>query len=336
MSVAIVRLLAGRLTAAGVQPEAALAKLGIDCELLAQPDARIPTAAVFELFERVGELTGDPNFGLHAGASIPEGAMEVLDHATRASRTIGEGLERMARYYALLVERIETKIETVGDLARVIHRAEPPLVSPRHAVEMLFAAVVARGRAITRRDWPLRLVRFAHPRPADAGELERFFRAPIDFAQPIDEMVFDREFLDEPLVTANPSLTVVLDRYADTLLAELTPFDPFLAHARRSVAETLRGGAPSLEQTAKRLAMGARTLQRRLAAIGTSYGAIVDEVRRELATRYLAEGHIGLAEIAYLLGFSEGSAFHRAFRRWSGMTPKQYRDALGRAGAASI
>jgi AraC-like DNA-binding protein len=254
--------------------------------------------------------------------------MEVLDHATRASRTIGEGLERMARYYRLLVERIETKLETVGDVARITHRAEPPLVSPRHAVEMLFAAIIARGRALTQRDWPLRLVRFVHPRPAEMAELERFFGAPIDFDQPADEIIFDRRFLDQPLLTADPTLTVVLDRYADTLLARLSGPDPFLSDVRRAVAETLRGGAPSLCQTARRLATSARTLQRRLAKTGASYELLVEEVRRELAERYLAERHLGLSEVAYLLGFSEGSAFHRAFRRWTGKTPKQHRDAL--------
>lgn len=330
MSVLIVRALAAGLAAADVPVHRHLTEAGIRPELLADPDARVATDAAFALFARAGELTHDPDFGLHAGAHLPLGAMEVLDYATSKSRTIGEGLERMARYYALLVEHIETKVESVGDLARVIHRAEPPLVSPRHAVEMLFGAIVARGRLLTNRDWPLRLVRFVHAEPCDTAELRSFFRAPIDFGQPIDELVFDRAFLEQPLISADPGLTEVLERYAQSLVAKLSSGDPFLSDVRGAVVETLHGGAPSLEQTARRLAVSPRTLQRRLTEIGVSHSEIVDAVRRELALRYLAEPQIALAEIAYLIGFSEGSAFHRAFRRWTGKTPKQCRDALKR------
>lgn len=326
----VVRAIVASLVASGVEMGPILAELGAEREDLLDPDARVPTPIAFALFDRAGELSGDPDFGLHAGANNPPGAIEVLDHATRVSRTTGEALERMARYYALLVERIETKLETVGDLARVTHRAEPPLVSPRHAVEMLFAIIVGRIRLFTARDLPLRLVRFQHPRPADTRELERFFRAPIDFEQPIDELVFDRALLETPFVTADPMLAPVLDRFVETLIAKLPTADPFLQTVRQAVADTLRGDAPSLDRTARRVGTSPRTLQRRLAEMKTTYAAVVDDVRRELATRYLAEARIGVGEIAYLLGFSHGSTFHRAFRRWTQQSPKQYREGLAR------
>jgi hypothetical protein len=251
MSTVVLRVLGSGLSAAGVKVEDHFAKLGICLETLADPDERVSTMAAFALFERIGELTGDPHFGLHAGAGISPGAMEVLDYATRASRTIGEGLERMARYYVLLVENIETKLETAGDLARITHRGVPPLRSPRHAVEFLFAAIVARGRALTGRNWPLRRVRFIHGPPESTAELQHFFAAPLDFGQPFDEIVFDLAFLDQPLATADPSLAAVLDRYVETLLAKLPSADPWLVRVRRAVAETLPGGEPNLESSAR-------------------------------------------------------------------------------------
>lgn len=330
MSTAVVRALATALAAAGARVDGVLAELGIDVATLSDPDARVPTERAFALFERAEELSGDPDFGLHTGARMPLGAVEVLDHATRTSRTIADAIQRMTRYYALLVERIEVRLDAIGDLARVTHCTEPPLVSPRHAVEMLFAVIVARGRELTGCEWPLRFVRFVHARPADTRELERFFRAPIEFGQPVDELLFERSFLDAPLSTADPALSKVLDRYADVLLARLPAADPFLTDVRGAVAETLRGGEPSLVATAHRLGTSGRTLQRRLAEADTTYAAVVDDVRRELATRYLAQPRTGIGEIAYLLGFSRASAFRRAFKRWTGKTPKEMREALGK------
>jgi len=330
MSAGVFRSLVLAVAAAGVDVESLiLAPLGIARETLDDPEARIPTEIVSAMSVKATELTGDPDFGLHSGERAPLGALGVLDHATRSSRTIGEALERMVRYFAILSDRTEVGLVVEGDVARVTRRPAPPLRGLRYGVDALFAAIVVRARVLTGRDFPLRFVRFTYSRPESTAELDRFFRAPMAFGQPIDELVFDASWLDQPFLTADPSLTIVLDRYADALLAKLAaPADAFLLKVRRAIAEGLRGSDPSLGVTARRVGVSSRTLQRNLQAAGTSHKDLVEEVRRELALHYLDDAQIAISEVAYLLGFSEGSAFHRAFRRWTGQTPGEYRSAV--------
>jgi AraC-like DNA-binding protein len=327
MSAAVARVVASALSSAQMAPQD-FAELGITGAVLADPDGRVPILAVHAFMDRASELTGDPYFGLHAGERLPAGAMEVLDYATRSSRTIGEGLTRLARYYALLAENVAIKLETVGNLTRLIHDVPAGFRGHRQSTELFFAILVARGRSLTATDWPIRRVRFVHPRPTDTFELTRFFRAPLDFEQPFDELDFDSNFLEQSLVTADAGLASVLDRYVEGLITKLSRRDLWLEEVHRAVAAELPSGGIGLDATAKRLKIGSRSLQRHLSLLGTTYPSVIDDIRRELALRYLADSRIAVGEIAYLLGFSEGSAFHRAFRRWTRKTPKQYRAEL--------
>jgi AraC-like DNA-binding protein len=147
-------------------------------------------------------------------------------------------------------------------------------------------------------------------------------------------MLLPRRSLDRPLVRADAGLCAVLERHARELLERLPRATSLSGRIRQLVAGDLVKGVPSPAEVARRLHMSGRTLQRRLREDGTSHRALVDELRRDLAMRYLGEREIGIAEVAFLLGFSEASAFHRAFRRWSGTTPSAYRrsleDAVGR------
>jgi AraC-like DNA-binding protein len=325
ISVAVLRSLLAALAAAGVDADAILTELGISYATLREPESRISTEVVYGLFARAPDMAADADFGLHAGAKAPLGTFEVLDHATRTSRTIGEALQRTVRFYALLIERVELRLDIVGATARITHRAPPPIVSPRAAVEMLFAIIVARGEALTGAEWPLRRVRFVHPRPEHVSECERFFHAPIEFGQPMDELLFDVDWLDRPLLTADEGVALTLERFASTLLAKVSREGGFLADVKGSIAGTLNGASPTLDASARHLGMSARTLQRRLMDAGTSYQALLEDVRRELAVRYLADATLTVREVGYLLGFSEPSAFNRAFRRWEGQTPNEYR-----------
>jgi AraC-like DNA-binding protein len=322
MSAATLRACASALANAGVSVEAHLIKLGLTSNASCNDEVRVPNLDGFALFERFAEMSGDPAFGLHAGANLPVGAMCVLDYLTRASGTIGEGLARMVRHYALIIEPVDLSIESTGHIATITRRFPPTF--PQSA-EMLFAAIIARGRTLSGSEWPLTQVSFAHARPADTRALESFFHAPLYFGRPVNEIVFDRAFLDAPLLTADPSLAALLDGYAELLQSRVSTADSLVRQLRGLLSSALPAGDAMLKSVAKRLGLSPRGLQRRLAERGTSYAALVDDLRRELALRYVSEPDRGLSEIAASLGFSEGSAFHRAFRRWTGMTPRQYR-----------
>jgi len=199
------------------------------------------------------------------------------------------------------------------------------------ATELLFAILFARGRQLTKRPWPLLEVAFRAPSPHDAAAHERFFGAPVHFARARNELVFDSAWLDTPCMEHDAALATFFDRHADGLLERVSGAPAFLRRVRLAIAESIRGSDPALEMTAKRLAMSARTLQRRLEEANTSHKALVEEVRRDLTLELLADPKLGLREIGYLVGFGDTSAFYRAFKRWTGSTPMTARRTV-RAG----
>jgi AraC-like DNA-binding protein len=177
-------------------------------------------------------------------------------------------------------------------------------------------------------EWSPARVGFAHRAPADVSEHERYFRAPISWGGGINYVEIPIGVLDRPVITRDEMLFSVLDAQAQQLIASRPTKSDGLAKIRATVRAVLEDGQPQLADVAKRLKTSPRTLQRRLGAAGTSFQDVVDSVREELARIYMAdtERKYTVGELAYLLGFSEISALSRAFKRWTGMTPTQWRD----------
>lgn len=330
LSVLTLRALALAVSRAGGDADALLRQVGIDPSVLDRADARIEAERAFDAFESAPAYVTREAFCLEVAEVIPLGTMAVLDFAVRSSPTMGEALERVIRYYALIDDGSTLSVERDGDVARFVgERSEP--VSPRAATELLFGLVVARGRGFTGLAWPMREVSFVQPSPRDPRGHELFFGAPVRFRRPRNELVFDASWLTVPCRAHDPELATFLDREVSALLDRLPRPDSFLDDVRRAVTEAIRGSDPRLETTAKRLSMGTRTLQRRLREHLTSHRAIVEEVREGLARQLLADKRTSVGEIAYLLGFSDTSAFHHAFVRWTGTSPSAYRNESARS-----
>src|SRR5262249_7457170 len=166
--------------------------------------------------------------------------------------------------------------------------------------------------------------------PRDASEHTRLFGAPVSFGFQANAFAMDREFLERQVPAAHERLYPILKHYLDDILTGMPRGDEMLAPAPRLVGESMSNGEPKLAAMGKRLAMGPRTLQRRLKDNGVEFKSLVDDTRRQLALGYLRDPAHTLAEIAYLLGYSEVSAFNRAFRRWTGSTPSEYRQRASR------
>jgi AraC-like DNA-binding protein len=325
ISVFMLRSFTGAAALAGVDVDGLLRDVGLDPGAPSDPDVRIPAPLAFRAFEEAAARAGDPDFALHLAEKVPLGAVGFLDYHTRASPTIEEALRRTIRYFALINDRMEAALDVDGDTARLWQRGRGGAKVPRQVAEFQIAMIVVRGRLLAGTDWPLRSVAFAHARPASTAAHERLFRTAVLFEQPRDEIAFDAAFLSPPLPTADPVLSSVLERYAQSLVARLPVTGSVLDDARRAVAELLKDGDPSLEATAARLGASRRTLQRRLQEHGTSHHDLVDGVRRDLALKLLADPKTSITEAAYLLGFSEPAAFFRAFKRWTGKTPAEHR-----------
>ena len=328
-----VRPVIERLRALALDTEAVLTAAGCDAAALDDPDGRIPHALAVALWREAARCSGDEAFGLHAAEQIRAGAFDVLDYATRSSATLGHGLQSLVRYHRILHDVALVQLRAEGDRVGLTHALpEHAGELPRHAAEFIVAAWVVVARQATGTDLVPLEVSFRHAPPADRAEHERLFRAPVHFNGRANGVVLSRPQLDLPLVRADPGLCAVLERHMGDLLARVPQTTSFGDRVRQAVAADLSTAAPSATAAARQLHMSRRTLQRLLHAEGTTFSALVDALRRDLATRYLREPGIAIAEVAFLLGFSEASAFHRAFRRWQGTTPAAYRATLSPTG----
>ena len=322
VSVLVIQSAVRSAEAAGVAAGRALKEASIDERLFADPDARVPLSAEEAVWEALVKLSGDEAFGLTAARATPRGSFDVLEHAMAASETFGDALSVLARYNRLLHDVAQFEIERTSDVVRVSHRFAGDARGATGAIaDYTLGMFVHVGRALCKRDWTPRRVRFRHAAPNDLRPYRALFSAPVEFDAPDNQLELDPAVLDLPLAGADPSLSRVLLRYAEARAAALPAPDDLAAQVKDAIGKTLANGPKSLSEVARALGLSARTLQRRLTDEGLSHTELVDEVRRSLAIAWVAERRLVLSEIAFALGYSEPRAFHRAYRRWTGNTP---------------
>lgn len=330
VSASIGALVVAVATARGASRAALLDGTGFDPALAASPDARIPLEVELTLWRRAAEATGDDAFGLHAAAVLRPGTFDVLDYAVRTAPTLHAALTRLARYNRLVHDVAVWSVEERGDAVVLQHGfSVPGLAQERQAAEFTMASIVTIGSDMNGDRVRPRTVAFHHARPTKVTTLEahrEVFGVEPAFGRPHNGMEFDLALCRRPLPAADPSLSNVLERHAEALLAA-RPAPPSTTgeRVRQILAAALGEGEVSLADVARRLKSSERSVQRRLADEGVTFDAILDEVRRDLALSYLADPKIAVAEVAYLLGYSEPSPFHRAFKRWTGKTPTEAR-----------
>ena len=198
-----------------------------------------------------------------------------------------------------------------------LRRGRPRSLSSRRGVRA--------GRIVTNQDWKPHEVRFAHSSPPRPRDHEQFFKAPVCFGAGENALVLPRPVLELSCAAADPALLGMLDRYATERLRRTPASATFVDRVRAELSEELHDGDPSAEGLARRLKMSVRTLNRKLAAEETSYRQLLDRLRHRLAVRLLNDRRVSVSEVAFLAGFSELSAFNRAFKRWTGLTPSAFR-----------
>ncbi len=312
---------------AGVSLDDDLPELKLDRTDLTDPDVRVPHRLAIDLLEFAIERTGDEALGLHAAELVEPGQFDVSEYAALSSETLGECIERSGRYLRLLHDRLNTWLVVEGERASQGCDMPPPLRFPPAAVDFFLAVMVLMGRRISPGWNPLQ-VRFAYPEPSDTAEHVRVFQSTLRFGATDSCLVFSAERLAAPMPKADARLCTILDRHAEQLLEQLPAADRLVDQVRQLVLSELRGGEPTNQRIARKLALSTRTLRRRLQEEGTTFKQILEELRRDMALRYLSERQLSPGEVAYLLGFSTPSAFHKAFKRWTGVTPAQARQQI--------
>jgi AraC-like DNA-binding protein len=322
------------LDAAGCNGAALLAEAGYDPEDLEGPTARCPLVNSGRLWELAVGATGDPAFGLKVASHIKHTTFHALSYGLAASSTLKEAFERVCRYCHVGSDAVAYEFFRCGaDYNFVI---KPVADLPFEPIDALVAAHLRMCRSLIGREFSPLLLELRRPRPTRIDDFERLLRAPLRFGAEQNRLVFDADSIERPLEGGNPELA----RYNDVIaLQYLTRIerDDIQRRVRDVLLQRLEGSEPSQEEIAERLHMSARTLQRKLADSGTTYKEILDETRHALAMAYLSAPQSSVNEVTYLLGFSSGSCFTRAFRRWTGQSPTSWRaGALPRVGAPTL
>ncbi|HBB34428.1 MAG TPA: AraC family transcriptional regulator [Cyanobacteria bacterium UBA8803] len=314
---------------ANLETETLLNAIGLDSSVLQDADARISHEKLSALWQEITWRSGEEAIGLRLASFVEPAAFDVIGYAVDSSPNLGEGLSRLMRYIRLIHEGGKLTLEKKGKVVRITHGIPGlGLPLPGAACQWVLANIVLSSRKMTGLDIVPLKVGFQHQQPEDLSAYQRLFRAPLEFERPVNEIIFEAALLDRPLLRANPGLCAVLDRYVMELLTKLPQQESIVDSVRREIGVGLRGGDPGLEAIAKKLGFAPRTLQRKLKEAGTSHQELLDLMRQELSIHYLQERQMAVCEVAFLLGFSETSAFHRAFKRWTGTTPGEFRRTL--------
>ncbi len=321
-TLAMIRTVEGR----GIRTADLLKDAGLTRGQLEDPDARIPGPKVLTLWNALRERSGDPALQLAAPVSLPFGAYRVIDYLVAASATVGEGVDRFARFFRLIADAVCLEIEHDDDehrlcLAMADGRPVPPVY-----VDYVFAALVSRIRMKIRPSLEVLRVELRQSEPSWSARHAETFRAPVDFGGTADRLCFtDREWVS-PTDSGDAMLARLLEEHARVLARRIPqPIHGFRADVQKAITAVLPEGGGSAADVARALHVSVRTLQRRLVEAGTTFREVSDAVRSQLAEEYLLDPKVSIAEVAFLLGFSDQSSFHRAFRRRTGVSPGRWR-----------
>jgi AraC-like DNA-binding protein len=321
--------------AMGVDRAKLLDRMGVGEGALDDPDAKVPLESQTVVWEALAELPSSETLGVTLGRRALIGELGVVGWAMLHAPNARAVIESIRRYGTLFGDPYVPEIEDEADRT-VIHRQfDERIARTRLLPEYAPASTVVLLRQLTQLpdDVPLALeVWFQHSAPRDRSLHEEVFRCPVLFDAPETRLVLSRPALERPVIGRDPALYEYLDRHALALAKTFPDATSLAARVRRELGSALSSGEPTQTEIARRLALSERSLQRHLKAEGHSFAELLEGVRQELARSYLRDATLSVSEVAFLLGYSEPSSFHRAFKRWEGEGPSEFRKRPNQVG----
>jgi AraC-like DNA-binding protein len=304
-----------------------LQREGITPKDFANPDTRVRHRAMMELLAAAVERLGDPTLGLRAAESVEPGDFETLELAYRSCADMREAIKCAGRYMFLMHGAQETRLLEYDERAVWEVRITDDVEQLPAANDFALASTCGIARRYTGQHNVLHEVHFRHAEATSQSAYARVFEgAEIKLGMPHNALVFARSHLDAPMSLAHAGLKHAFELHANAAIERIRRSQSMGGRVRQLLLAHLAAGDVSMAGIARRMALSVATLRRRLADEGTSHSQLLDEVRRELAERYLADRNLAIGEVAFLLGFSHVTAFYKAFRRWSrGPTPAAFR-----------
>lgn len=328
VSILMVRALIGVVERTGISRERFLAAAGLDPRLIDDGNARLPLGTYQRSIEAALAISGDPAFGLHMGEQASSAMFDVLGPLAEHAATLREGIDTMTRYSRLMAEGHEPRMHEDGELASIRFAAlQGDFALTRLTAEFAMCALLPLLRQFAGHRAKPSYVSFAYPAPDYVAEYRRIFGDVVRFDQPWTELGFPHAWLDRPQLYQSPDLYSLLKTQAERTLGRLER----TASLSERVELVLSAHSPrqvTMDEAARELGMSARSLRRQLASENVTYGELVERSRILAAKRMLEDPRTSIQEAAFALGFAAPAAFHRAFKRWTGMTPKQYRSSF--------
>ncbi|MEV5027772.1 AraC family transcriptional regulator [Paenibacillus sp. LPE1-1-1.1] len=327
VSVSLVFPIMKSMALGGYEWDSFCAYAGMDAGLLRSSETRIVQGDFDSIIMAAAQYTGDDMFGLHQGQRMSLSDLGVLGYVMLHSKTLGKALTAYQKYNFIDCSGLNVDIEVQGADVVISMFLSNSLEAPsRHFIEGMLACTYQALLALSCRALPIKEVRFMHAPPSQLEEYEVVFGIMPLFHQKANSFRFSKEILDYSIVGSDTRLLEVFQAMAEEVRAKLSSnYSGLASNLNKWIIECMPSHFPNLQEAAKEFLMSPRTLQSRLKADNTSYNRLANEVRKELAIRYLAQPEYTVGEIAYLLHFSEPSAFQTAFRKWTNLTPGEYR-----------
>lgn len=327
VSVSLIHALLKYAESLDVDVTVLFAAAGLSVTDFNSPEARIPAAQFTALWKNLADKIDDPHIGLYfAENSRAQSAGDVLTAVMYNCSTVGDAMQKLARYHDLTTDLVQIKIHsnadhTVYTWESLIHE----LPNNRHLSEAVICWLFFALKNLSQSAPPIAEIHFRHPEPSNSSEHQRIFECPVKFSQTRNQIIFYNQGLAAPIPLANPRLLQRLEAIVQDQLNELYAADTWAERVAQLVSEMLLNDQkPDVGAVANKLAVSARHLQNKLKDEGATYRELYDQVRKEMAMRYLREPEVSMYDTAFLLGFSDQSAFNHAFKRWTGKSPTEF------------
>jgi AraC-like DNA-binding protein len=329
MLASVGRMLWRYLDAHRVDADALFKRCGLDPSLIQEPRTRYPFRRLCKAFVEASLINGDENMGLELAKFYNPLDLNALGVTFLSSETLVKAFRRLVRYESVVNSNLMLSIAESDGQTHLI--SELPDAAAGAALQIVEDARMAVLVDLCRLGLGSSLdpveVAFTHPEPKSTGNHFGVFRCPVVFCQPASRISFNITDAQQPFTAANRELAVSSDRILEGMIKDLNQSE-IINQVKRAIIDNLPSGTPSDEDIARQLHVSSRTLQRRLAENGTNFRTLVLQVRRGLAEKYIADKHMPLVEISYMLGFSDTSSFSRAFKQWTGNSPTIFRKSV--------
>jgi len=309
----------------GLDRQKLLDGAGLTKTQIADPDSRVPLDTTLQLWSRLAEAIADPDIGLEVGTTVQVRKAGVVGYSMLHSQNLLGAVTRIVRFAKLFNQTVDLSLKDLGDRWRLQADNDPFWPEFRPAIDEGIASLIQGFGEILGRPVVAASVHFNYAQPADTTAHRQLFGSQLHFGEPRPALCLWRRDMLTATLTPDTTLTRYLDELAEIRLEALPNIDTYGGKVHKLVWPRLSEGVPPIQEIARELALSGRSLQRRLREEDTSYAKVVEDMRRDKAVLLLGDRALAIYEIGFLLGYADPSTFYRAFRRWYGISPSQYR-----------